>query len=157
MFNRGIFQVLTNKDIIIIIYKTLLEDLLNNSTFDILLEDIVKNLFNASISYGGNRDMACLFICFENFKKLFLEKNIDKIYDFFHKIEIGIFDNEEDEEKIPDLFSPQKSIRIKNYNNLTFNDRKSNTDDSHKIIIKPIHKKKTFFNCCGLFIKCKNK
>ena len=157
LFNRGIFQVLTNKDIIIIIYKTLLEDLLNNSTFDILLEDIVKNLFNASISYGGNRDMACLFICFENFKKLFLEKNIDKIYDFFHKIEIGIFDNEEDEEKIPDLFSPQKSIRIKNYNNLTFNDRKSNTDDSHKIIIKPIHKKKTFFNCCGLFIKCKNK
>ena len=153
LFNRGIFQVLTNKEIIIIIYKTLLEDLLNNSSFEILLENIVKKILNASISYGGNRDMSCLFICFENFKKLFLEKNLDKISDFFHKIEIGIFDNEEDKEKIPDLFSPQKSIRIKNYNNLTFKDGKSNySEDTSRVIIKvDPKKKKSIFNCCGLF------
>ena len=153
LFNRGIFQVLTNKEIIIIIYKTLLEDLLSNSSFDILLENIVKNILNASISYGGNRDMSCLFICFANFKKLFLEKNLDKISDFFHKIEIGIFDNEGSQEKIPDLFSPQKSIKIKNYNNFTFKDGKSNfSEDTSKVIIKTVPKKrKSIFNCCGLF------
>ena len=154
MFNRGIFQVLSNNEITIILYKTLLENLLNDSPFEKFLEDIIINMFKASINYGGNRDMACLFICFENLKKIYAEKKTEKITEILQNLGTRIISNDEDDEKINDLSSPQKSIKIKsNNNNLTFKDGKSNySEDTSRVIIKTVPKKKTsLFTCCGLF------
>ena len=154
MFNRGIFQVLSNNEITIILYKTLLENLLNDSPFEKFLEDIIINMFKASINYGGNRDMACLFICFENLKKIYSEKKTEKITEILQSLGTRIISNDEDDEKINDLSSPQKSIKIKsNNNNLTFKDGKSNySEDTSRVIIKTVPKKKTsLFTCCGLF------
>ena len=158
LFNIGIFHVLSNKEIIIIIYKTLIENIINKSSFGQFLEDIVKNIFNAVINYGGNIDMSCLFICFENMKNLFFMKSLDKIIEIFDSIEKGFFEDD-DIEKIPDSFSPQKSIKIKNYNNLTFKEAKSNfSEDTTRLITHNVNnnnnnikKKKKFFSCCGLF------
>ena len=155
LFNRSIFQVLSNKETITIIFKTLLESILNQSSFGKFLEDIVKNIFKGVINYSGNRDMACLFICFENMKKLFFMKNINLIFDIFNNIEKCFCDND-DEEKFPDFFSPQKSFKIRSYNNLTFKEGKSNmSDDTTKLIAfnknNKINKKKKSFSCCGLF------
>jgi hypothetical protein len=146
MFNRGIFQVLSNNEITIILYKTLLENLLNDSPFEKFLEDIIINMFKASINYGGNRDMACLFICFENLKKIYAEKKTEKITEILQSLGTRIISNDEDDEKINDLSSPQKSIKIKsNNNNLTFKDGKSNySEDTSRVIIKTVPKKKNF-------------
>lgn len=154
MFNRGIFQVLSNNEITILLYKTLLENLLNDSPFEKFLEDIIINMFKTSINYGGNRDMACLFICFENLKKIYAEKKTEKITEILQSLGTRIISNDEDDEKINDLSSPQKSIKIKsNNNNLTFKDGKSNySEDTSRVIIKTVPKKKTsIFTCCGLF------
>ena len=157
LFNEGIFHVLSNKEIIIIIYKTLIENIINKSSFGKFLEDIVKYIFNGVINYGGNRDLASLFICFDNMKNLFSLKNMDKIFEIFNNIEKGFFEID-DIEKIPDSFSPQKSIKVKNYNNLTFKEGKSNiSDETSRLITYNINhnnkakKNKNFFSCCGLF------
>ena len=150
LFNRGIFQVLSNKEIAIIIYKTLIENISNNNSFEKLLGNIVKNIFNGAINYGENRDMASLFICFKNFKKIFEEKNIKKILEICYNIEKGISD---EVEKFNDSYSPQKSIKVKNNDNLTFKEIKSNiSEETIRYISKDLNKKKhSFFTCCGLF------
>ena len=150
LFNRGIFQVLSNKEIAIIIYKTLIENISNNNSFEKLLGNIVKNIFNGAINYGENRDMASLFISFKNFKKIFEEKNIKKILEICYNIEKGISD---EVEKFNDTYSPQKSIKVKNNDNLTFKEIKSNvSEETIRYISKDLNKKKhSFFTCCGLF------
>ena len=163
LLNKGIFNHLSNKEICIIIYKTMKNCIINRNNFSFFLNQSIKNIFENVIRKNGQKDMACIFICFKNLYTLFEKKDLNKIDETLIIIENTIYnyDNEYDEEnKKENDDSYQDSIYfngiIKNNPNisLSFNAKNMSLNDEDLDKKKSNHqkiKKRNFLNCCGFF------
>ena len=164
LLNKGIFNYLSNKEICIIIYKTMKNCIINRNNFSFFLNQSIKNIFENAIRKNGQKDMACIFICFKNLYILFGKKDLNKIDETLIIIENTIYNydnecNEENNKKENDD-SYQDSIyldgiikKIPNFSfsfkakNMSLNDEDLDKKKSNHQKIK----KRNFLNCCGFF------
>ena len=172
LFNKGVSNFLSNKELCIIIYKTMRKIILKNESFELFLEKVIKNFFNNVIQKGGKKDMACIFICFSNLKQIFEKKNINKIDEILIMIENTSYNeeyfnsnnkNDMSVDSLKLIITPSKIGTNKCNNNISFKEEKSltsviehqknestkisNNNNSNKKQIQ----KKTLLNCCGFF------
>ncbi len=171
LFNKGVSTFLSNKELCIIIYKTMRKIILKNESFESFLEKVIKNFFNNVIQKGGKKDMACIFICFSNLKQIFEKKNINKIDEILIMIENTSYNeeyfnsnnkNDMSVDSLKLIITPSKIGTNKCNNNISFKEEKSltsvitqknestkisNNNNSNKKQIQ----KKTLLNCCGFF------
>ena len=171
LFNKGVSNFLSNKELCIIIYKTMRKIILKNESFESFLEKVIKNFFNNVIQKGGKKDMACIFICFSNLKQIFEKKNINKIDEILIMIENTSYNeeyfnsnnkNDMSVDSLKLIITPSKIGTNKCNNNISFKEEKSltsvitqknestkisNNNNSNKKQIQ----KKTLLNCCGFF------
>jgi hypothetical protein len=170
LFNKGVFNFLSNKEISEIIYKTMKKIILENESYALFLEKVVKNIFKNVIKKGGKKDMACIFLCFPNLKNIFEKRNINKIDKALIIIENMSYNNEDHYNPINKnemsldslkLIIPSNKIGInKSNNNISF-EKSINSNIEQplnqptKILDNNINKKKiqkkTLLSCCGIF------
>ena len=170
LFNKGVFNFLSNKEISEIIYKTMKKIILENESYALFLEKVVKNIFKNVIKKGGKKDMACIFLCFPNLKNIFEKRNINKIDKALIIIENMSYNNEDHYNPINKnemsldslkLIIPSNKIGInKSNNNISFEKSISSNieqplNQPTKILDNNINKKKiqkkTLLSCCGIF------
>ncbi len=173
LFNKGVSNYLTKKQLCEIIYKTLKKVILKNESFTEFLEKVIKNFFKNVIKKGGKKDLACIFLCFSNLKQIYEKRNINQIDENLLMIENTSYNNEDyfnsnnkNETSVDSLkliITPCKIGNIKSNNNISFKQDKSlnsviedPTNGTSNIIEnnntnKKNVQKKTFLSCCGFF------
>jgi len=173
LFNKGVSNFLTKKQLCEIIYKTLKKVILKNESFTEFLEKVIKNFFKNVIKKGGKKDLACIFLCFSNLKQIYEKRNINQIDENLLMIENTSYNNEDyfnsnnkNETSVDSLkliITPCKIGNIKSNNNISFKQDKSlnsviedPTNGTSNIIEnnntnKKNVQKKTFLSCCGFF------
>ena len=144
--------------------------ILENESYALFLEKVVKNIFKNVIKKGGKKDMACIFLCFPNLKNIFEKRNINKIDKALIIIENMSYNNEDHYNPINKnemsldslkLIIPSNKIGInKSNNNISFEKSISSNieqplNQPTKILDNNINKKKiqkkTLLSCCGIF------
>ena len=168
----GIYDVLSNRDIAIIVYETFLDCILTNDSFDTLIEDISDNIIDKAIEKGSKDNLSVIFLCFPKNETLFKEKNVKKIKAILTQLKLSINSKNEDcelsdlivnknefdannrnsnIEKNNDKFSIVNNSES-NYKNNTTNNITNNSENKKGIIKKDSSLKENFF-CCFCFGK----
>jgi hypothetical protein len=155
LMNRTIFDVLSNHEIVKIIYMVLKNSIINNNTYEAFLSNIIETMFKEVINKGVLLDMCIIFITFDNIKKIFDKKAITQINDALKNLGNTNFDNDINIKEIED--SPEREIKVRNNFNLTFKENKSiQSENTYKkkesIYLIENHEKGSSmkdFNCFG--------
>jgi len=69
--NNEINNYLNAKEFCIIVYETMKNVLIKKNTFKNFLEKVIVNVMKYAIFKGAKNNLSCIFICFNNLKKLF--------------------------------------------------------------------------------------
>ena len=118
LINKTIFDVLTNQEIVKLIYMNLKHSIINNESYKTFLSKIIETIFKEVIHKGVMLDMSLIFITFDNIKKIFDKKIITQINETLKNLENLDFDFDFNYNNYEN--SPQREIKIKNNFNLTF-------------------------------------
>jgi len=123
LINKTIFDVLSNQQIIKLIYMVLKYSIINDESYETFLSKIIETIFKEVIHKGVMLNMSFIFITFDNIKKIYDKKIITQINETLKNLENLDLDfdfNYNDYEN-----SPQREIKVRNNFNLTFKDNKS--------------------------------
>jgi hypothetical protein len=169
LLNKGIFNFLSIKDLCKIIYNTLKIIIIQKESYYLFLECIIKNIFKTVIENGGKKDMACIFLCFPNLKKLYEKANLQKIDDILNELDNIIYNVEDECNNLINANESIDSLKISltpkvianpHNNTISFKEKKSfnSVIDNYSNILKNNNnvnmqkiKKKNFLKCCGFF------
>ena len=134
--------------------------LIKKKTFKIFLENVIINVMKYAIFKGAKNNLNCIFICFNNLKKLFYSclNNEKIINDIIVTLNLS--------NKKFNFYEDLNEKKILSFNNRTnfnsdnqsyfnkFNNEKNSLSSNSKINNKVIHKikvkkkKRKFFCCC---------
>ena len=123
LINKTIFDVLSNQQIIKLIYMNLKYSIINNESYETFLSKIIETIFKEVIHKGVMLDMSLIFITFDNIKKIFEKKIITQINETLKNLENLDLDFDFNYNDIEN--SPQREIKVRNNFNLTFKENKS--------------------------------
>ena len=158
--NNEINNYLNAKEFCIIVYETMKNVLNKKKTFKIFLENVIINVMKYAIFKGAKNNLNCIFICFNNLKKLFYSclNNEKIINDIIVTLNLS--------NKKFNFYEDLNEKKILSFNNSTnfnsdnqsyfnkFNNEKNSLSSNSKIDNKVIHKfkvkkkKRKFFCCC---------
>lgn len=164
----GVYDVLSNRDIAVIVYETFLDCILTNDSFDTLIESVSDNIIDKAIEKGSKDNLSVIFLNFPKNEKLFKEKNVKMIKAILTQLKLDINSKNEDYElsdlivnkngfnanirnssieKNNDKFSIVNNSES-NYKNNPMNNNITNNSESKKGIIKKENSfKEKFFGC----------
>ena len=117
--SKFIFKGLSNKDLCVTVYETMLECITIKKNYDIFLKKVIINIMEKCILKGIKGNLSCIFLCNDKIKKLF-ELKKKKI---IHNIIITLSLSNQNYECLYDNFIESKLYVFKNINN---NNRKNN-------------------------------
>ena len=130
-----LFDVLTNKEIVIIVINICIDGIKQNKSFTTLLTEISKGLIKEALDRSAKDNLSCIFMCFDNLYKSYLSKDEKSL-----KAALSKLGMKNDYEKLyDDLLN--KNI----YETPVISDKKMEKNKEKK------EKKGFFFRCCGIF------
>lgn len=147
----GIFDKLTNFDIVIIILETCLESIENNDTLEITLKKIVDKIIKEAIDRDSKDNLSCIFLFLNNLYNLYKIKDVTTLINAINDLRDN---NKESNELYPQtvtkIFYNEEYIskRSKEYDKS--NETKQN--NFNKKTVKDSLKENNSF-CCGIFSK----
>ena len=137
LINKTIFDVLTNQEIVKLIYMNLKYSIINNESYETFLSKIIETIFKEVIHKGVMLDMSLIFITFDNIKKIFDKKIITQINETLKNLENLDFDFDFNYNNYEN--SPQREIKVRNNFNLTFKDKSMQSENTLKKKISKIY------------------
>ena len=152
LINKGIFKFLYCIEINFIIYSILKTVILYDMGFNYFLEQIIISIIEQTIINGGNLGMSIIFVCLEGIRKIFDNKDINKIDEILKRLETLKYEvdfqimNYNENLNIGEINTPQ-ILKNNNCSNITFT--KTLTSEE----VEKLDKKKkniSIFKCCGL-------
>jgi hypothetical protein len=151
MGSDGIYDRMTNRDIIINVIETSLESIKNNDEFDIFLRKSVQNVLKLCVEKDSKDNISCVILYFENFAFHFKNKELEF---FLQKLALIKYASDRDDKILKENVIFKQEVEEVLINNYITNDK--------SIIIQKMNNnievKKNFkFFCCGLFCKKKKK
>ena len=167
--NNEINNYLNAKEFCIVVYETMKNVLNKKKTFKIFLENVIINIMKYAIFKGAKNNLNCIFICFNNLKKLFYsclnnEKIINDIivtlnlsnkkfnfYEDLNEKKILSFNNSTNFNSDNQSYFNKFNINEKNSLSLNSNiNNKFNIKNNNKVIhkIKVKKKNRKIFCCC---------
>ena len=144
----GIFDALSNKEIVSTVYDTLKEKILLNDSFDVFIESVVDSIVYKAIDKGAKDNLSVIFLCFENVEQLHRKRNIKKIKEIQTKLKVSV-----DECKISRLVVDKEIyVGVKNSSSISKkdvdNNMKNNVHNKKKGKISFTEKIKNCFCFC---------
>ena len=161
--NNEINNYLNPKEFCIIVYETMKNVLNKKKTFKIFLENVIINVMKYAIFKGAKNNLNCIFICFNNLKKLFYSclNNEKIINDIIVTLNLS--------NKKFNFYEDLNEKKILSFNNSTnfnsdnqsyfnkFNNEKNSLSSNSKINNKVIHKIKVKKKKENFFVVAYNK
>lgn len=151
MGSDGIYDKLSNKELIQNVLETCIESIQKNHDFDMFLKNSVQNILKLCIEKDSKDNISCMIIIFENFMNFFLGKKIDVLLNKLSEIRSRNFsDSKILEENVICRREIDEVVMVNNYIQ----------NNSNKIIIQNLNNniqvnRNLKFFCCGLFCKKK--
>jgi serine/threonine protein phosphatase PrpC len=168
--NKEINNFLNAKEFCVIVYETMKNVLNKKKTFKIFLENVIINVMKYAIFKGAKNNLNCIFICFNNLKKLFYSclnnekiindiivtlnlsnKNFNNFYEELNEKKILSFNNSTNFNSDNQSYFNKFNINEKNSLSLNSNiNNKFNIKNNNKVIhkIKVKKKNRKIFCCC---------
>ena len=77
MGSHGIYNKITNKDLIINVIETCIEAIKNKNNKEKFVKSSIQNILNLCIDKGSKENISCIIFFFENFMNYFEKKNTE--------------------------------------------------------------------------------
>ena len=154
--NKEINNFLNAKEFCVIVYETMKNVLNKKKTFKFFLEKVIVNVMKYAIFKGAKNNLSCVFICFNNLKKLFYSclNNEKIINDIIVTLNLSNknFNNFYEELNEKNILSFNNSTNFNSDNQSKFINEKNSFSSNSKINkvnnkIK-VKKKRKIFCCC---------
>ena len=132
----NIFKFLSNKELCLVIYECMHECIKINKNYAFFLKKVVKDIMEKCILKGIKGNLSCIFLSFEKNKKLFEEKNEEKIRNIIITLSLSnqncekIYDNL-DESKLY-IYNNNYNNTVNNINN-TMNEKEKSVKENNTI------------------------
>lgn len=115
--SKYIFKALSNKDLCVTVYESMLECIKRKKNYDIFLKKIVINIMEKCVLKGIKGNISCVFLCNDRIKKLFELKKQKIIRNIITTLSLS----NQNYECLYDNFIERKLYIFKNKNNITNN------------------------------------
>ena len=75
----GIFDKLSNKDISLIVFSTLKNEVVNSKPYNKFLNKVTVNIMKEAIIKGSKDNLSCIFLCCDSIMEMFNKKDLNQI------------------------------------------------------------------------------
>ena len=125
--SKYIFKALSNKDLCVTVYESMLECIKRKKNYDIFLKKIVINIMEKCVLKGIKGNISCVFLCNDRIKKLFELKKQKIIRNIITTLSLS----NQNYECLYDNFIERKLYIFKNKNNINYNNNNNNNNENN--------------------------
>ncbi len=125
--SKFIFKGLSNKDLCVTVYESMLECIKRKKNYEVMLKKVVMNIMEKCVLKGIKGNISCIFLCNDRIKKLFELKKQKIIRNIITTLSLS----NQNYECLYDNFIERKLYIFKNKNNINYNNNNNNNNENN--------------------------